>query len=126
LNFHSDFSSYIPPRQVLAVVEKLKQTYKLWQDFMMDFPKTSRYTLGEKIDSLFLDILELSFTANFLPKNQKLPYVIKSSSKLDLLRFFLQISWEIKSLDNKKYIVLSEKLNEIGGMFGNWIKSLSR
>lgn len=82
--------------------------------------------MGEKISSLFTDILELAFIANFLPRNQKLPYVIKASGKLDLLKFFLQISWEVKALDNKKYAVLSEKLNEIGGMIGNWIKSLSK
>jgi hypothetical protein len=40
------------------------------------------------------------------------------------LGFFLQLSWEIKSLDSKKYIFLSEKLNEIGKMLGGWIKSL--
>jgi len=47
-----------------------------------------------------------------------------ASVKLDLLKFFLQIAWEIKSLDNKKYILLSERLNEIGKMLGGWIKAL--
>lgn len=39
-------------------------------------------------------------------------------------KFFLQIAWEIKALDNKKYIMLSECLNEIGRMLGGWIKGL--
>ena len=30
------------------------------------------------------------------------------------------VLWETKSLDNKKYIVLSEKLEEIGKMLGGW------
>ena len=30
------------------------------------------------------------------------------------------ILWETKSLDNKKYIVLSEKIQEIGRMLGGW------
>ena len=46
--------------------------------------------------------------------------------KLDLLKFFLQISWEIKALDNKKYITLSEKLGEIGKMIGGWIKGIEK
>jgi hypothetical protein len=41
-----------------------------------------------------------------------------------LLKFFLQVAWEIKALDNKKYIRLSEKLDEIGKMLGGWLKSI--
>ncbi len=71
-------------------------------------------------------MLELLFIANYLPKEQKLPYVLKASSKLDLLKFFIQIAWEMKALDNKKYAILSKKLDEIGKMTGNWIKNLSK
>ncbi|MBU1178752.1 four helix bundle protein, partial [Patescibacteria group bacterium] len=54
---------------------------------------------------------ESIFIASRLNKEQKLPFLQKANSKLDLLKFFLQISWEIKFLDNKKYIILSEHLN---------------
>lgn len=30
------------------------------------------------------------------------------------------ILWETKSIDNKKYIALSEKINGIGKMLGGW------
>jgi predicted membrane chloride channel (bestrophin family) len=53
-----------------------------------------------------------------------LPIITKASNNLDLLKFFLQIAWEIKALDNKKYIALSEKLNEMGKMLGGWRKQL--
>jgi len=52
--------------------------------------------------------------------------VQKSSAKLDVLKLFLRVAWEIKALDNKKYIALSEKLDEIGRMLGGWLKQLSR
>ena len=55
-----------------------------------------------------------------------MPYVQKAIAKLDLIKFFLQITWEIKALDNKKYIILSEKLNEIGKMLGGWYRQLSK
>jgi len=57
--------------------------------------------LGEKIDSLFIETAELIFIASILYKSQKLPYTQKVVAKLDLLKFFLQIVWEIKALDNK-------------------------
>jgi hypothetical protein len=78
--------------------------------------------LGIKIDTLFIETTELIFTASRLARDQKLPFLQKASAKLDMLKFFLQISWEIKSLDNKKYIILSEHLDEIGKMLGGWQK----
>lgn len=34
--------------------------------------------------------------------------------------------WETKSLDNKKYIALSEKIDEIGRMLGGWNGQLTK
>jgi len=80
--------------------------------------------LGSKIDSLFLETIEQIIRASYSDKMEKLAFLKAASTKLDLLKFFLQLAWEIKSLDNKKYILLSEKLNEIGKMLGGWIKAI--
>ena len=108
----------------MPIVQKLIITYKQWQSFIHHLPKQTRYTLGEKIDLLFIEIFELIITARYLPQNQKLPILQKASLKLDLLKFFLQISWEIKTLDTKKYILLSKSLDEIGKILGGWQKQL--
>lgn len=126
LNFHNKFSQVSPPPRVLPVLQKLVAIYKLWQAYFPHFPKTSRYTLGEKIDSLFVEIVEYIVVASYLSKQEKLPYLKKGLVKLDVLKFFLQVAWEIKALDNKKFIELSEKLVEVGRMLGGWNKQLSR
>ncbi len=41
-----------------------------------------------------------------------------------LLKFFIQIGWEVKVLDHKKFAAISVPLNEIGKMVGGWKKSL--
>jgi len=52
---------------------------------------------------------------------------LKNATKnLDLLKFFLQIAYQIKALDNKKYITISEGLYEIGKMLGGWERSLNQ
>lgn len=89
------------------------------------FSKNVKYTLGAKIDSLFLDSIENIIKARYSDKIEKQIFLRRGSVKLDLLKFFLQISWEIKSLESKKYIRLSEKLDEVGKMLGGWIKSLN-
>ena len=98
--------------------------YRLWDELRNNFPKKYRYTLGAKIENYFLDTLELLFIATYLGKEQKLPYLQKAAGKLDLLKFFLQVAWELKALDNKKYILVSEQLNEIGKMLGGWRRGL--
>ena len=40
---------------------------------------------------------------------------------MDLLKIFIMLLWETKSLDDKKYIELSEKLDEIGRNLGGWL-----
>lgn len=42
-------------------------------------------------------------------------------AKLDVLKFLLNVAWEVKDIDNKKYIALSEPLTEIGKMSGAWL-----
>ncbi|MDD2647118.1 MAG: four helix bundle protein, partial [Patescibacteria group bacterium] len=108
----------------LPIIDRLIGTYKLWHEIVQHLPKTSRFTLGAKIDSTFVEVIELIFTAGNLPKDKKLPYVQKAVSRFDLLKFFLQIAWLIKSLDNKKYLAISEPLNEIGKMLGGWHRNL--
>ena len=100
------------------------ETYKLWQEYLPNFPKTSRYTLGGKIDTLFLETTEFIYTACYQKGKEKLSSIEKASVKLDLLKFFLRMSWEIKSLDNKKYTAISIRLDEIGRMLGGWAKKI--
>jgi len=109
----------------LPLIHKLIEAYKLWQEYLPHFPKTSRYTLGSKIDQLFIEMTELVYSASYMSGEKKLACVKKSSSKMDLLKFFLRISWEVKALDNKKYAKLSEILDEIGRMLGGWIRQLN-
>ena len=97
----------------------------MWHEFVPDLPKNSRYTLGQKIDFLFLDVIENTIKAGYSGKIEKEIFLKRGSVKLDLLKFFLQLSWQIKSLEDKKYIRLSEKLDEIGRMLGGWIKYLN-
>ena len=75
---------------------------------------------------LFVELLEFTFSASYLNKERKIPYLQKAISKMDLLKFFLQIVWELKDLDDKKYIAISEPLNEAGRMLGGWLRKLEK
>jgi hypothetical protein len=92
----------------------------LWFEYYQNIPKHHRFSLGEKIDRFFVEIIDAIATASFLPPKEKLSFVRFAIKRLDVLKVFLMMLWETKSLDNKKYITLSEKLNEIGRNLGGW------
>lgn len=73
---------------------------------------------------LFLEAIETSFLASYTHTDEKMALLSKSISKIDLVKLLLQLSWEIKAVDNKKYIHLSERFGEIGKMLGGWKKQL--
>ncbi len=62
--------------------------------------------------------------ASYTHTEEKLNLLSKSISKVDLVKLLLQLCWEIKAMDNKKYIHISERFNEIGKMLGGWKKQL--
>ena len=121
-----------PPRAVLQgakllpVLEKAKDAYKMWHDAHNILPKTHRYSLGTKVDTLFIDLIESLTVATFLSKEEKLPFIRIAIRKLDTIAVLLLILFETKSLDTKKFIALSEKASEIGRMLGGWHGQLSK
>ncbi|MBI5139751.1 four helix bundle protein [Candidatus Nomurabacteria bacterium] len=108
----------------MPIINHTLSVYKIWHEYKNNFPKNLRYTLVDKIDSIFINLLEYLFVATYQNKEEKLPTILLALRKTDLLKFFLRVSWEIHALDNKKYIEISEKLAEVGRMLGGWKKGL--
>lgn len=111
-----------PPATPLPVIQRLIIVYKIWHEYLPKFSKDHRYTLGFKIDSLFVEVIEILHEAQYINSKQKQPHLARASSKLDTLKFFFQILWEIDGIDNRKYAHLSKYLAEVGKMLGGWIK----
>ena len=104
----------------------MKEVYLLWYGYYTTLPKVHRHSLGQRIDTLFIEIIEVIAIASFLSREEKLPYVKIAIRKVDTLKILLMVLWETKSLDNKKYIALSLKIDEIGKMLGGWNGQLQK
>lgn len=121
---HSSKST--PPRSVLQpslvpVLQKIKSIYVFWYSIYHLVPKTHRYTLALKIDTLFIELIEMSVSASFTQKQDKIPYLRTAIRKLDTLKILLMVLWETRSIDTKKYEMLSVPLDEVGKMLGGWL-----
>jgi len=120
-------SSTLPPPNAsapLPVLETISAAYKQWHQMLPHLPRLSRYTLGVKIDSQFIEIAEILLVAGFAGREQKLPLLQKASVKLDVLKWLLQTAWELKVVSNVQYGQLARSIVSAGKMIGGWIKSL--
>ena len=108
------------------MLERVKSVYLAWYSYYQTLPKVHRHTLGQRIDTLFVEVIEAISVASFLKREEKQPYVRLATRKVDTLKVLLMVLWETKSLDNKKYIALSVKIEEIGRMLGGWNGQLSK
>ena len=115
-----------PPQRLLPVLEHLKTAYILWYGFYQTVPKTHRYTLGSKIDLIFVETIEAIAAASYLSRADKQPWVRLAIRKLDTLKILLMVLWETGSLETKKYAALSIPLDEAGKMLGGWNGQLTR
>ena len=66
----------------------------------------------------------MTLLAEYAPSYKKLETAIKLSDQIDILKFHLKLLWEIKSIDDKKYLAISLLISDAGRMTGGWIKQL--
>lgn len=107
----------------IPIFKKVYDLYKVFHSYRKTVPKQDRHTLWLRADIIILDLLEILITAINLPKNHKLPFLEKASSKLTIIRILFRLSYETKVIDNRKYLTLQEYINETGKMLGGWIKA---
>jgi hypothetical protein len=110
----------------LPVLQKLKEAYVLWHGHHQALPKIHRYSLGQRIDTFFIEAMEAIALAGFLSPQEKQPYVRLAIRKIDTVKILLLILWETKSLDSGKYAALSVRVDEVGRMLGGWNGQLSK
>ena len=105
----------------IPIFTKTYEFYKQLTQSITAFPKTKRYTLGQKLDNITLGIFELLIS---VPNtNNKTETLYKISNKVDLLKILLRLAKDTQGLTNKNYLELQEMLQEIGKMLGGWIRA---
>lgn len=107
----------------IPIFKKSYELYKTFYSYRTIIAKQDRYAIWQKSEDATLEILEGILAASQAYKTDKLPALEKVSLKLNILRVFLRLMKEVKTLDNKKYVALQSFVDEIGRMLGGWIKS---
>lgn len=107
----------------IPIFRKSYDLYKTFYGFRGSVPKQDRYTVWQRCETLILEVLEGILYASQTSKAEKLPFLEKTSMKLNFLRVFVRLMKDTKAVDSKKYLVLEAQIDEIGRMLGGWIRA---
>ena len=86
--------------------------------------RSARFGIGNKIDVLFLRILELLRKSMYAPINKKMVLLEEVIDYIDSFRFFFQLLWETKLVSDKEYTSFGAEIENLGKIVGGWKKCL--
>lgn len=116
----------IPSREprianVMQVIPKVGD-FLLWLIQKINrFPRSQKFVLGDRIETLFLDILDLLIEANY--SRDKRDLLNRANLKLEKGRYLIRIAKDLHYFNLKAYEFSSRSINEIGKMIGGWKKA---
>jgi len=82
------------------------------------FPRSRRFTLGERIESGLLFVLERLVEAAYVRQREEV--LRKANLRLDVVRHLWRLSHEIKAVSTRSYGQGSERMAELGRQIGGW------
>ena len=113
-----------PPLRVLPVLEKAKTLYKIWISIHRKIPRTERFGIGLRTDNALLDLLETLRRSAFASGERKITLLDGAIGKVDDIRFLFHLLWETGLISESQFILLGEKIEEIGRDVGGWRRGI--
>ncbi|MEN8221155.1 MAG: diversity-generating retroelement protein Avd [Pseudomonadota bacterium] len=93
----------------------------LWLIPLLDqFPRSRRFTLGERLESGLLDVLADLVDAAY--NKQKRPALLRASRQLEITRHLWRITFELKIIPPKRYQHGAQLIDQIGRQIGGWLR----
>ncbi len=99
--------------------------YLLWLVPKLEkFPRSQKFLLGDRIESLLLEILELLIEAAYSKKKQS--PLRAANLKLEKLRCLIRLAKDLKMFSLSNYEFSARALNEVGVSVGGWLRYSGR
>ncbi len=106
------------------VVEDCHQLLLWMIPLLIKFPRVHRFTLGERLESGLLAILELLVEAAY--RKQKGDLLTSANRRLAVVRHLWRLSYELHVTSLPRYEYGARLINELGAQIGSWRKSLNQ
>ena len=110
-----------PARRGSAALEQ-HYRFLLWLVPTVEkFPRAQKFTLGDRIQSTALDVLDGLTEANY--SRDCAPTLVQVNLRLERLRLLFRLSLDLHLLVPRRYEFAAKALDEIGRLVGGWIKA---
>ena len=106
----------------LVILQKVEDMAAYAYLCIEQFPKSHKFTIGERIQMLIQEIMQLIIACN--KKYYKKTTFQEIDIHLEALRSFVRIAKSLKILPFHKYEHWASLNDEIGRMLGGWIKAM--
>jgi hypothetical protein len=110
-----------PSKQVSPVLEEHFR-FLLWLLPALErFPRSQRFLLGDRIQTLGQEVLECLIEANY--SRERRHHLARANMALDKLRYCIRMAVELRHLDHRRYEFAARSIDEIGRQIGGWMKA---
>ena len=86
--------------------------------------KRDRFGIHLRVENLCLHCLELSITASFEERAEKIKTLKTLRVRIEVLKRLIRHEYELKIFDNRAYLRMEKQLQELSKMTNGWIKYL--
>jgi len=108
-----------------AVVVEAARDLLLWVvPTVAKFPRSVRFTLGERIERRVYDILEDLVRANYTKRTAKAEPLERARLSIAVLRHEGRVAFDLKHLQARQLEHLTRLLDDVGKQCGGWLRSL--
>jgi hypothetical protein len=84
------------------------------------FPRSQKFLLGDRIENMLLDIMELVIQAIYTKNKSR--YLREANLKIEKFRHLIRLAKDLKYINIRRYEYISEHTHEIGSEIGGWLK----
>jgi len=89
-----------------------------------DIPRSHRFTVGQRIDGLTLDVLLLATRALWSPPERKRPLLEDLNLQFELLRVLWRLVHDQRWISQQQLVFVIGRIDEAGRMTGGWLRQL--
>jgi hypothetical protein len=85
------------------------------------FPKSHKFTIGDRIETIALDVLETLIEATYT--RERTQHLRRANLGIEKLRFLLRLAADLRLLDRRRYEHAARTLDDTGRLVGAWMKA---
>ena len=88
------------------------------------FPRSRRFTLGERLETGLLDVLAELTDAAY--RRDKTPALRRANRRLQVVRHLWRLCWELGVVPARRYEHGARLLESLGAQVGGWLRARER